>query len=103
MDDPLDYGFVGREPGQRPPDLAEDQVRDLLAYMDALAVVRGRQLSDPGLAADRVAHLHSPDGLRGMARFLRNLYPAGGQGDLPAGALGVPTGRSTLTVVECTT
>lgn len=80
MDDPLDYGFVGREPEQRPPDLAEDQVRDLCAYMDALAVVRGDQLSELGLDADRVAHLHSPDGLRGMARFLRNLYPAEGPG-----------------------
>lgn len=74
MDAPLDYGFVGRTPDQRPPDLSEDQVRDLCSYIEALAVVRGEQLSDLGLDANRVAHLHSPEGLRGMARSLRNLY-----------------------------
>jgi hypothetical protein len=76
MDAPLDYGFVGRTPGQRPPDLSEEQVRDLCSYIEALAVVRSQQLTELGLDANRVAHLHSPDGLRGMARFLRNLYRA---------------------------
>jgi len=74
MDAPLDYGFVGRTPDQRPPNLSTDQVRDLCAYIEALAVVRGEQLSDLGLDEDRVAYLHSPDALRGIARFLRNLY-----------------------------
>jgi len=77
MDAPLDYGFVSRTPEQPPPDLSEEQVRDLAAYIEALAVVRGQQLAELGLDAGRVAPMHSPDGLRGMARFLRNLYRGG--------------------------
>lgn len=68
MDDPLGYGFVGREPEQRALDLAKDQVRDLCAYIYGLAVLRGEQLRELGLDADRL----SPDGLRGMASFLRS-------------------------------
>ena len=75
MDAPLDYGFVSKRPNQRPPDLSRGQVRDLSCYIEALAVVRDEQLKDLGLDADRVHFLHSPEGLRGIARFMRDLYP----------------------------
>lgn len=71
--DPADYGFVGREPHERPPELSEEQVGQLCRYIEALATVRAEQLSELGLA-EQVAPVHSPDWIRGHAKFLRNLY-----------------------------